>query len=314
MPLLLFATRGFRNPDSVASFHSFEIKLSIKLTSEIRLFCQQNAIKEMHLGLAALQALLTQLTGTDDFVIALGCVLKDAADVMPVRFKGSMSHTGEELLRQTRNTIRDSHQYVHKSVKVLLKALKIGKQTLLHQVRYKWLLSTTNRPHNTDTYFKRAQDLVLLVREDNQRNLIVFVGVDRTLCDKEHAKTDVLKKDEDVVGRTTVQVGLVPHPHQNNTSILSFSTHDNSTTMAPIDKAIADLKLHEQDKDFSIQGIAKKYGVEYSTLRRRWTGQTGPRAAGYASQQLLSPQQEEGLVEYIGGLTARGLPPTRAMI
>jgi hypothetical protein len=84
--------------------------------------------------------------------------------------------------------------------------------------------------------------------------------------------------------------------------------------MAPIDKAIADLKLHEQDKDFSIRGIAKKHGVEYSTLRRRWTGQTGPRAAGYASQQLLSRQQEEGLVEYIGGLTARGLPPTRAMI
>jgi hypothetical protein len=112
----------------------------------------------------------------------------------------------------------------------------------------------------------------------------------------------------------TVQVGLVPHPHQNNTSILSCSTHDNSTTMAPIDKAIEDLKLHEQDEDFSIRGIAKKHGVEYSTLRRRWTGQTGPRAAGHASQQLLSPQQEEGLVEYIGGLTAYGIPPTRAMI
>jgi hypothetical protein len=84
--------------------------------------------------------------------------------------------------------------------------------------------------------------------------------------------------------------------------------------MAPIDKAIADLKSHEQGKDFSIQSIAKKHGVEYSTLRRRWTGQTGPRAAGYASQQLLSPQQEEGLVDYIKGLMACGLPPTRAMI
>jgi hypothetical protein len=68
----------------------------------------------------------------------------------------------------------------------------------------------------------------------------------------------------------------VPHPHQNNTFILSYSTHDNSTTMAPIDKAIANLKSYEQDKDFSIRGIAKKHGFEYSTLRRRWTGQTGP--------------------------------------
>jgi hypothetical protein len=106
----------------------------------------------------------------------------------------------------------------------------------------------------------------------------------------------------------------VPHPHQNNTSILSFSTHDNSTTTAPIDKAVAELKLHEQDEDFSTRGIAKTHGVEYSTLRRRWTGQTGPRAVRYDSQQLLSPQQEEGLMEYIGGLAARGLPPTRAMI
>jgi hypothetical protein len=84
--------------------------------------------------------------------------------------------------------------------------------------------------------------------------------------------------------------------------------------MALIDKAIADLISHEQDKDFSIRGIAKRHGIEYSTLRRRWTGQTGPRAAGYASQQLLSPQQEEGLVEYIGALTARGPRPTRAII
>jgi hypothetical protein len=97
--------RGFRNPDSVASFHSFEIKLSTKLTSDLRLFYQDNAIKKMHLGLAALQGLLTQLIRTVDFVIGLGRVLKDAADVMPVRFKGSVCHTGEKLLEQTRNTI-----------------------------------------------------------------------------------------------------------------------------------------------------------------------------------------------------------------
>jgi hypothetical protein len=84
--------------------------------------------------------------------------------------------------------------------------------------------------------------------------------------------------------------------------------------MAPIDEAIADLKSHERDEDFSIRGIAKKHGVEYSTLRRRWTGQTSSKQVGYAQQQKLSPQQEEGLVQYIGGLTARRLPPTRAMI
>jgi hypothetical protein len=40
---------------------------------------------------------------------------------------------------------------------------------------------------------------------------------------------------------------------------------------------------------------------------------TGPWQDGYAAQQELSPQQEE-LVRYLGELTARELPPTRAMI
>ncbi|KAF1952216.1 hypothetical protein CC80DRAFT_518944 [Byssothecium circinans] len=45
--------------------------------------------------------------------------------------------------------------------------------------------------------------------------------------------------------------------------------------MAPIDEAIADLESREAGDNFSLRG---------------------PRAAGYAAQQLLSPQQEEGLV------------------
>jgi hypothetical protein len=84
--------------------------------------------------------------------------------------------------------------------------------------------------------------------------------------------------------------------------------------MAPIDKAIADLKSREAGDNFSLWCIVKKHGVLHSTLSQRWNYQTGPWAAGYAAQQLLSPQQEEGLMEYIGGLTACGLPPTRAMI
>jgi acyl-CoA synthetase (AMP-forming)/AMP-acid ligase II len=38
-------------------------------------------------------------------------------------------------------------------------------------------------------YFKNAQDLVLLVREDNHRNIIVFAGLDQKLYNKEHVKT-----------------------------------------------------------------------------------------------------------------------------
>jgi hypothetical protein len=66
--------------------------------------------------------------------------------------------------------------------------------------------------------------------------------------------------------------------------------------MAPIDEAIADFKSCEPGDDDALENIAKEHGVDRSTLGRRFKGVTGPRQDGYASQQKLNPQQEEGLV------------------
>jgi hypothetical protein len=84
--------------------------------------------------------------------------------------------------------------------------------------------------------------------------------------------------------------------------------------MAPIDEAIADFKSCEPGDDDALENIAKEHGVDRSTLGRRFKGVTGPRQDGYASQQKLNPQQEEGLVQYIQGLSGRRLPPSGAMI
>jgi hypothetical protein len=109
------------------------------------------------------------------------------------------------------------------------------------------------------------------------------------------------------------RIGSCPS-HLNNASISPFSTRDNSTTMAPIDDAIADFDSREPGDDVTLKEIAERHGVDRLTLGRRCKGVTGPRQDGYAAQQKFSPQQGEGLVRYIGELTARGLPPTRAMI
>jgi hypothetical protein len=112
----------------------------------------------------------------------------------------------------------------------------------------------------------------------------------------------------------------VPYPTgwcttpSNNESISTFSTCNNYTAMASIYEAIEDLEVREAKHDFSLQGVVKRYSVSHSTLNQRWNYQTGSWAAEYATQQLLSSQQEERLVKYIGGLTACGLPPTRVMI
>jgi hypothetical protein len=84
--------------------------------------------------------------------------------------------------------------------------------------------------------------------------------------------------------------------------------------MAPIDEAHAEIELHKPGDGFTLKNIAEKHGVDRSTLGQRCKGKTGPRSNGYASQQLLNPQQEQALVQYIEDLTACGLPSTRAMI
>jgi hypothetical protein len=124
---------------------------------------------------------------------------------------------------------------------------------------------------------------------------------------------------------TNVPVGLVPgsalcpdRPGAPPNTIARLdsrtSTHNNSTTMAPIDEAIKDLKLREEGEQFSLKVIADKYGVQRSTLGRRWRSVTRSKEEGCANQQALSPQQEMELVQYIVTLTKRGLPPTREMI
>jgi hypothetical protein len=60
------------------------------------------------------------------------------------------------------------------------------------------------------------------------------------------------------------------------------STRDTSTTMAPIDDAIADLESQEEGANFTLIEIADRYSVVRSTLSRRWRGLTGPRSNGYA--------------------------------
>jgi hypothetical protein len=51
-----------------------------------------------------------------------------------------------------------------------------------------------------------------------------------------------------------------------------------------------------------------------STMQRTIAGQTVSQTEQSTNAQKLSPQQEDKLVLYLESLTARRLPPTRAMI
>jgi hypothetical protein len=85
------------------------------------------------------------------------------------------------------------------------------------------------------------------------------------------------------------------------------------TNMDPIQAAIEDYESHESGEQ-SVQDVANKHGVWRSTMQRRMDGQIVPRTEHTTNTRKLSPQQEDELVLYIESLTARRLPPTRAMV
>jgi transposase-like protein len=84
--------------------------------------------------------------------------------------------------------------------------------------------------------------------------------------------------------------------------------------MALIDEAVADLESRDPGEKVTLKEVAEKWGVNRSTLGRRWRRVIGPRSDGYAQQKAISLLQELELVRYITKLTKQGLPPTREMI
>jgi AraC-like DNA-binding protein len=84
--------------------------------------------------------------------------------------------------------------------------------------------------------------------------------------------------------------------------------------MDPVDEVVAAIESCESGEKLVYQRYADYFGVNRRTLARRHQGTQSSRATQYFNQTKLTPQQEVELVHYIGDLTKRGLPPTRAMI
>jgi hypothetical protein len=84
--------------------------------------------------------------------------------------------------------------------------------------------------------------------------------------------------------------------------------------MDPIEAALAAIESLEPEEKLVYAQIAKKYGVEPTTLARRHKGASISRNTKAQNQQALHPQQEAELARYIERLNRQGLPPTRAMI
>ena len=81
---------------------------------------------------------------------------------------------------------------------------------------------------------------------------------------------------------------------------------------AAISAAIADLKTQPTP---NYGATAKKYNISRDTLRRRYKGETTSRSEAHLEAQgLLSNAYENALVERINTLSARGIPPTPAVV
>jgi hypothetical protein len=81
-----------------------------------------------------------------------------------------------------------------------------------------------------------------------------------------------------------------------------------------MDAVIEAMEREGEGEEIGYVGVAKKYGVDESTLRRRHQGKCTTRAEAAQMRQKLNPKQEEELCKYINTLTERALPPTRMMV
>jgi hypothetical protein len=100
----------------------------------------------------------------------------------------------------------------------------------------------------------------------------------------------------------------VQHPQTKNLSTLYIN---NSINMHPIELAIDDLNSQEVPR---VRATAKQYGVDPSTLSRRWRGKTESREDYRENKSLLNKQQQQTLINEINRLSAFGTPPTVAMV
>jgi hypothetical protein len=84
--------------------------------------------------------------------------------------------------------------------------------------------------------------------------------------------------------------------------------------MDPIQETIENMESREPEDKFLYREVAKRFGVDRTTLLRGHQGQQRTSATKPNHQQLLSPRQESALAQYVKRCTRRCLPPTREIV
>ncbi|EED20806.1 conserved hypothetical protein [Talaromyces stipitatus ATCC 10500] len=84
--------------------------------------------------------------------------------------------------------------------------------------------------------------------------------------------------------------------------------------MGAIEDAFNYLNFLGEDEQINFTLVAKMYGVDRTTLSRRYRGVTGSKEAHYDNQRLLNDHQSKKLIQWIEMLCEKGLPPTPYMI
>ena len=84
--------------------------------------------------------------------------------------------------------------------------------------------------------------------------------------------------------------------------------------MPGLQDALTEIRNLDPGDKLVYTNIAQKHGVSRTTLSRAHRGVQVPQGVADPNQRKLTPQQEADLVQYIETLSARHLPPTRAIV
>jgi hypothetical protein len=95
---------------------------------------------------------------------------------------------------------------------------------------------------------------------------------------------------------------------------LPTSTSYKSINMAPIDLALEYLHSLNPEEKINYTQIAKKFGVDRSTLSRRYRQVNGSKEDKYYAQALLNKEQSAVLITLVNELAKHGVPLTNAKL
>ncbi|KAF2642234.1 polyketide synthase [Massarina eburnea CBS 473.64] len=243
LPLFPFAKRGYRIALPCPSMHSYEVVIPSEIAQVLRKTCMNLGVTGLHFHLAVLQVMLSHLSQTNEMCIGMGDssrfneefsgVVGFMVNILPLRFKVEPDQTFASIAKNSKTTALGALEHSGLSLDRIMAELNVARdstQTTLFQVIVNYVSGVTRSVPVGDCSlsFKNSvearhpQDLVLTIRDEPDRSLILNFGLQTDLYSAGHARlfgemyTNLMNQFAAIPDTSIGKVDIVPQTIREN--------------------------------------------------------------------------------------------------